>query len=76
MNIDVGSSLTAQPADGASAWKVFWSIKIPLLYPVIGIVSVLTFVGNFNAFDVVYAMTGARGDPQRRIEHVPQASRR
>ena len=31
--------------------------------PVIGIVSVLTFVGNFNAFDVIFAMAGSRGEP-------------
>lgn len=55
--------LEAARMDGASAWKVFTSIKLPLLAPVIGIVSVLTFVGNFNAFDVVYAMTGPKGDP-------------
>lgn len=56
--------LEAARIDGASGWATFWRIKIPLLLPVIGIVSVLTFVGNFNAFDVVYAMTGARGDPK------------
>jgi len=38
-------------------------VKIPLLMPVIGIVSVLTFVGNFNAFDVIFAMAGSRGEP-------------
>jgi raffinose/stachyose/melibiose transport system permease protein len=31
---------------------------------VIGIVAILTFVGNFNAFDVVYAMMGANGPPE------------
>ncbi len=56
--------LEAARIDGASAWHVFWRIKIPLLAPVIGIVSILTFVGNFNAFDVVFAMTGPRGDPK------------
>ncbi len=55
--------LEAARIDGASGWHIFWRIKVPLLIPVIGIVSVLTFVGNFNAFDVVYAMTGAKGDP-------------
>ena len=55
--------LEAARMDGASAWNLFWRIKIPLLAPVIGIVAVLTFVGNFNAFDVVFAMTGVRGDP-------------
>jgi raffinose/stachyose/melibiose transport system permease protein len=55
--------LEAARVDGASAWQVFWRIKLPLLKPVIGIVSVLTFVGNFNAFDVIFAMAGARGEP-------------
>ncbi len=55
--------LEAARIDGASAWQSFWRIKIPLLLPVIGIVSVLTFVGNFNAFDVIFAMAGSRGEP-------------
>ena len=54
----------AARVDGATAWQTFWRIKLPLLTPVIGIVAVLTFVGNFNAFDIVYAMAGARGDPK------------
>lgn len=53
----------AARVDGASAWQVFWRVKFPLLLPVIGIVAVLTFVGNVNAFDIVYAMAGARGEP-------------
>jgi raffinose/stachyose/melibiose transport system permease protein len=53
----------ASKVDGASAWQSFWRIKFPLLAPIIGIVSVLTFIGNFSAFDIVYAMENARGDP-------------
>jgi raffinose/stachyose/melibiose transport system permease protein len=53
----------AAQIDGAGGWKVFRRIKLPLLMPVVGIVTVLTFVGNFNAFDVVYAMEGANGPP-------------
>ena len=53
----------AARVDGASSWKTFWYIKFPLLPPIIGIVSVLTFIGNFSAFDIVYAMETARGDP-------------
>jgi raffinose/stachyose/melibiose transport system permease protein len=55
--------LEAARVDGASSWKVFWDIKLPLLKPVIGVVAILTFVDNFNAFDVIYAMAGARGEP-------------
>lgn len=49
--------------DGAGMWRTFGRIKLPLLAPIVGIVAVLTFVGNFNAFDVVYAMEGANGPP-------------
>lgn len=53
----------AASIDGASARQVFWKIKIPMLAPAIGIVSVLTFVGNFNAFDIVFALENANGAP-------------
>jgi raffinose/stachyose/melibiose transport system permease protein len=53
----------AAQIDGAGMWRTFSRIKLPLLLPVVGIVTVLTFVGNFNAFDVVYAMEGANGPP-------------
>lgn len=56
--------LEAAAIDGASSGQVFWKIKLPLLTPVIGVVSILTFVGNFNAFDVVFALTNARGAPE------------
>ncbi|MEW6403237.1 MAG: sugar ABC transporter permease [Chloroflexota bacterium] len=55
--------LEAARIDGASEWSIFWKIKVPLLKPIIGIVTILTFVDNFNAFDVIYAMAGARGEP-------------
>lgn len=49
---------------GATDWQVFWFIKLPLLKPVIGIISILTFVNNFNAFDVVFSMANVNGAPQ------------
>jgi len=55
--------LEAARVDGASSWTIFWKIKFPLLKPVIGLVAILTFVDNFNAFDVIYAMAGAKGEP-------------
>ena len=55
--------IEAARVDGASEWTAFWKIKFPLLMPVVGIVAVITFVDNFNAFDVIYAMAGARGAP-------------
>jgi raffinose/stachyose/melibiose transport system permease protein len=53
----------AARVDGASEATIFWRVKFPLLMPVVGIVSILTFVDNFNAFDVIYAMAGVRGEP-------------
>lgn len=55
--------LEAARVDGASSWTIFWKIKFPLLMPVVGVVGILTFVDNFNAFDVIYAMAGAKGEP-------------
>ncbi|MBI9103593.1 MAG: sugar ABC transporter permease [Spirochaetales bacterium] len=49
--------------DGANGKQLLWNIKLPLLLPIVGIVSVLTFVNNFNAFDVVFAMENVNGAP-------------
>lgn len=54
----------AAMVDGATSWQVFWRVKFPLLMPIIGVVSILTFIGNFSAFDIIYAMGTSRGDPQ------------
>ena len=55
--------IDAALVDGANAWHVFWRIKFPLILPTVGIVSVLTFVGNFNAFALIYVMQGSQGGP-------------
>ncbi|RPJ00185.1 MAG: sugar ABC transporter permease, partial [Chloroflexi bacterium] len=53
----------AARVDGANGFQIWWLVKVPLLRPIIGMVAILTFIGNFNAFDVVYAMMGATGPP-------------
>jgi raffinose/stachyose/melibiose transport system permease protein len=53
----------AASIDGANPFQVFWHIKLPLIRPVIGIIAILTFVNNFNAFDVVFAMENVNGAP-------------
>ncbi|RYE11324.1 MAG: sugar ABC transporter permease [Hyphomicrobiales bacterium] len=55
--------IEAAECDGITGWSQFWKIQLPLVLPAIGIVSVLTFVGNFNAFDLVYAAQGAQAGP-------------
>jgi raffinose/stachyose/melibiose transport system permease protein len=49
--------------EGAGEWTIFKRIKIPMIMPVIGMIAVLTFVNNFNAFDVVFAMENVNGAP-------------
>ncbi len=55
--------LEAGEVDGITGLSAFWKIKLPLILPSIGIISILTFVGNFNAFDLVYAAQGALAGP-------------
>jgi raffinose/stachyose/melibiose transport system permease protein len=55
--------MEAARVDGATGWDTFWRIKFPLILPTVGIVAVLTFVGNFNAFDLIYTMKGANAGP-------------
>jgi len=55
--------IEAAEMDGLSAWAQFWKIKLPLILPSIGIISILTFVGNFNAFDLIYVAQGALAGP-------------
>jgi raffinose/stachyose/melibiose transport system permease protein len=53
----------AASIEGASGLQVFWHIKLPLIKPVVGMIAILTFVNNFNAFDVVFAMENVNGAP-------------
>ncbi|WP_127114433.1 carbohydrate ABC transporter permease [Shimia sediminis] len=55
--------LEAGEVDGITGLSAFWKIKLPLILPSIGIISILTFVGNFNAFDLIYAAQGALAGP-------------
>ena len=55
--------IEAAEMDGISGWSQFWKIKLPLILPAIGIISILTFVGNFNAFDLIYVSQGALAGP-------------
>ena len=55
--------LEASEIDGITGWSQFWKIKLPLILPSIGIISILTFVGNFNAFDLIYVSQGALAGP-------------
>jgi raffinose/stachyose/melibiose transport system permease protein len=55
--------IDAATVDGLNQFQAFFHVKLPLIWPTIGLVSVLTFVNNFNAFDLIYAMKGALAGP-------------
>ena len=46
--------LEAARIDGASEWKVFTSIALPLARPVVALVAFFSFVGNWNNFFLPY----------------------
>jgi len=55
--------IEAASIEGAYSWQQFLRIKLPLIMPVVGMIAILTFVSNFNAFDAVYSMETADGAP-------------
>ena len=53
--------IEAAHIDGASYWRTFWSVILPLLAPVTTIVMVISVIDSLRAFDLVSIMT--RGGP-------------
>jgi ABC-type sugar transport system permease subunit len=62
--------------DGASGWKRFWRITLPLLKPTTFFILVTSLIGSFQVFTSVYVMTG--GGPVRSTDvvvyHIYQAA--
>jgi raffinose/stachyose/melibiose transport system permease protein len=55
--------IEAAESEGIVGFAQFFKVKLPLIWPSIGIVSMLTFVGNFNAFDLVFISQGSNAGP-------------
>jgi multiple sugar transport system permease protein len=53
----------AAQIDGASPWKQFWAITLPMLAPTLVFISVITMIGYFQLFAEPYVMT--QGGPLR-----------
>jgi raffinose/stachyose/melibiose transport system permease protein len=49
--------------DGANRWRVFRDVVFPLLAPAFTIVTVLSFILIFRAFDLIYVLGGVDGAP-------------
>ncbi len=47
----------AAKIDGATPWQTLWRVTLPVLWPVIALVIVLTSIGSLKLFDLVYVMT-------------------
>ncbi|MGH3378732.1 MAG: carbohydrate ABC transporter permease [Actinoallomurus sp.] len=51
----------AARVDGASGWRIFRSITLPLTRPATGTVIILSLIGGLRSFDLIWATT--RGGP-------------
>ena len=49
--------------DGANRWRVFRDVTFPMLAPAFTIVTVLSFILIFRAFDLIYVLGGRTGAP-------------
>jgi multiple sugar transport system permease protein len=47
----------AAEIDGAGSWSRFWNITVPLLSPTTLFILVLSIIGSFQVFDLVYVLT-------------------
>lgn len=56
-----GSLYEAASLDGASEFKMFRTITLPLLRPVLVLVMVISLIGSFQVFDIIAAAGGGIG---------------
>ena len=52
-----GDLYEAAKLDGAGAWRLFWSITLPLLRPTILFVAVVSTLGSLQVFDLPFVLT-------------------
>ncbi|WP_326596782.1 carbohydrate ABC transporter permease [Streptomyces sp. NBC_01803] len=64
-----GEVYEAARVDGASDWRIFWSITAPIMRPFFLITTFLEIIWVFKAFTQIYAMNG--GGPDRESETLP-----
>lgn len=55
--------IDAAVVDGASEFQMIRHIVIPYVMPVIAMVTILIFIGDFTQFDIVYSMATTSGNP-------------
>jgi putative chitobiose transport system permease protein len=52
--------IEAARIDGASSWRVLLNVKLPVLWPVIALVSILSSLSALQVFEEIYVMTAGR----------------
>lgn len=52
--------------DGASNWRIFWQVTIPVITPTLFFVGIMAIISGFQTFDSVYLMT--QGGPEHSTE--------
>lgn len=58
-----GELTEASIVDGCGGFGTFFYIRLPLVMPMLATVSLMTYVFNFNAFDLIYAIKGPLAGP-------------
>ena len=56
--------------DGASTWKRFWYVTLPLLRPTVVAALVLRTIDAFKTFDILFSMKGAGGGSLHEVETI------
>ncbi|MDB1087535.1 sugar ABC transporter permease [Streptomyces sp. ACA25] len=64
-----GEIYEAARMDGASPWRIFWSVVVPIMKPFFLITTFLEIIWVFKAFAQIYALNG--GGPNRASETLP-----
>src|SRR5262249_52893617 len=53
----------AATVDGAGAWRIFGSVRLPIVRPLLGIVTTLSVIWNFQLFTQVWALRYGKPEP-------------
>ncbi|WP_284286302.1 carbohydrate ABC transporter permease [Alicyclobacillus fastidiosus] len=59
--------LEASLVDGASPWRRFWRITLPLISPTMFFLVIVTTIGSLQAFSQVFALSSATGGQKTRL---------
>jgi alpha-glucoside transport system permease protein len=50
--------LEAARVDGANEWNLFWRIMLPMIWPIVIVVTITMVINALKIFDIVFVMTG------------------